>query len=365
MKNLFKLNPLSRTLLLGGALTSFCFNASCGGSIGGPFSAIYVYVATGTNVAQYAVTISGQLQAMTPATAPATHAIAVATHPAATFAYAVNKADDTIAQYAIGATGLLTALTPATVATGDAPSSATVTADGKFLYAANGDGTISQYSIGATGLLTPLAPATVADPLDGQTIVSTPDSKYVYVQHGAGGTITAYSISANGQLVALAVPSYSVSAGPGTYISPNGKFLYSPAGNAGVSQFSIGTDGALNALVPGAVAGAGTGNDAFGMTPDHKFAYLGAFNGGIAGSPVAQYSVATTGALTPLTPASVAAGNAPLSLIVDPSGKFVYVANGNDGTISEFSIGEDGTLAALTPATVNPAGALHMAYATR
>jgi DNA-binding beta-propeller fold protein YncE len=49
----------------------------------------------------------------------------------------------------------------------------------------------------------------------------------------------------------------------------------------------------------------------------------------------------------------------PLSVTVDRSGKYVYVANNGDNTVSQYTIGADGTLTAMSPATVaagtNPA----------
>jgi 6-phosphogluconolactonase len=75
-----------------------------------------------------------------------------------------------------------------------------------------------------------------------------------------------------------------------------------------------------------------------------------------------------TGVLTPTIPASVAAGRSPGSVTVDPSGRFAYVANQDDGTISMYNINSStGVLTPMTPAiagaglspfgvTVDPSG---------
>ena len=53
-----------------------------------------------------------------------------------------------------------------------------------------------------------------------------------------------------------------------------------------------------------------------------------------------------------MTPASIGAGTGPCSVTVDPTGRYVYVANIDDTTVSQFSVGPGGALSALAPATV-------------
>jgi 6-phosphogluconolactonase (cycloisomerase 2 family) len=68
---------------------------------------------------------------------------------------------------------------------------------------------------------------------------------------------------------------------------------------------------------------------------------------------VSQYTVTVggNGALTAMTVPTVAAGRTPNSVAVDPSRKYVYVADSNGGTVSSYSIGTDG---ALTPLAGSP-----------
>jgi 6-phosphogluconolactonase (cycloisomerase 2 family) len=54
-----------------------------------------------------------------------------------------------------------------------------------------------------------------------------------------------------------------------------------------------------------------------------------------------------------LTPATVAAGDAPVALTVEPSGQFAYVASENDNKVSQYRIEADGTLTPLDPDAVN------------
>ncbi len=61
---------------------------------------------------------------------------------------------------------------------------------------------------------------------------------------------------------------------------------------------------------------------------------------------------AATGALTPMPGSPFAAGQHPVSVMVDPTGKFVYAANEQSNNVSAYRI--DGTTGALTPMPGSP-----------
>jgi YVTN family beta-propeller protein len=63
---------------------------------------------------------------------------------------------------------------------------------------------------------------------------------------------------------------------------------------------------------------------------------------------VSQYAIGANGSLTAIT-AAIAAGSTPESVTVDPSGKYVYVANTGDNDVSRYAIGTDGSLTEITP----------------
>ena len=67
---------------------------------------------------------------------------------------------------------------------------------------------------------------------------------------------------------------------------------------------------------------------------------------------ILQYRIGATGALTPLSPPTVSTPNA-ISVTVDPSGRWAYVANGPNNTVSQYGIGATGTLTPLSPPTVS------------
>ena len=62
----------------------------------------------------------------------------------------------------------------------------------------------------------------------------------------------------------------------------------------------------------------------------------------------------SSGGLTPVPNSPIAVGNAPNWISIDPSSKFLYVANLQDGTFSGFTI--DGTSGGLTAMSGSPFG---------
>lgn len=137
-----------------------------------------------------------------------------------------------------------------------------------------------------------------------------------------------------------------------------------------ISAYSISASG-----VPAAVSGVATGSSPEGVAvdPTGQFAYTANYNG----NSISAYTVdAGTGVLTQIVCATgcsgtnFAAGSHPISVTIDPTAKFAYVANDGDGTISAYTIDAgSGALSAVagspyqagssdgaTPVTVDPGG---------
>jgi hypothetical protein len=74
----------------------------------------------------------------------------------------------------------------------------------------------------------------------------------------------------------------------------------------------------------------------------------------VAAGGVSQYAIGAGGALTPLSPASVAVGpaGAALNLAVSADGTSVYVTDPGDGYIAQFTRQANGTLVPQTPPNV-------------
>jgi DNA-binding beta-propeller fold protein YncE len=112
-----------------------------------------------------------------------------------------------------------------------------------------------------------------------------------------------------------------------------------------VSAFSIGADGALTML--GTVAlGNGDDNDpqAIVVEPTGRYAYVAGTNRAPAAvaATVSTFSIAADGMLTLI--ATLSNGTSDDSIAVDATGQFVYVGQSEDDTISAFSIGPNGIL---------------------
>ena len=118
-------------------------------------------------------------------------------------------------------------------------------------------------------------------------------------------------------------------------------------GNNTVSQYAIDASGLLSAL---SVATVATGNSPQSITVDPSNQYVYVTN--LADNTISQYVIQADGTLAPNTPATVATGRGPWAVAVSPSGAWAYVANSADNTISQFSVSASGALVAAAIAPV-------------
>ena len=294
------------------------------------------------------------------------------------FAYVVNQSGATVSQLTIGSNGALTALTPPSVPCELRANSLAVDPSGKYLYVVNergatsaSYGSISQYTIGADGTLAPMTPPTIAKDYGPSDIAVHPSGKYAYAitfYYPSDGTklrsVAQYTIGADGTLTPMSPGAVAITGSNPQFIAihPSGNFLYVSDGSGVVNQFTVDPNtGALSAMTPATVPFPfGTaGHTAFAITvhPSGKWAYVTDYYGGIA-----EYTIdATTGALSPLSQTTVVGTvfQCAAWIAVDPSGKYAYATNcgSTSEAISQYTVGADGTLAAMTPASVAGASA--------
>ena len=260
-------------------------------------------------------------------------------------------------------TGALASIGPpvSTYGFGLYPGSITVDPSGKFAYVTNeGDpwgyedganGSVAMYTIDATtGALT--STGTINGNCPGlcnpSSMVVDPSGKFAYVVTGGAGVpynVAMYTINATtGALTSIG----TIAAGPvpiSVAVDPAGNFVYvatvnaTPGSAGSVSMYAINaTTGALAST--GTIA-AGTDPVSVAVDPAGKFAYV--TNSG--SNDVSMYTIdATTGALTSI--GTIAAGTDPTSVAIDPSGKFAYVTNSASNDVSMYTI--DVTTGALT-----------------
>jgi 6-phosphogluconolactonase len=182
-----------------------------------------------------------------------------------------------------------------------------------------------------------------------------PSNQYLYV--GGFGTATAGSIagfslnSTSGALTSL--PFLNVPSGnwaSGLAIDPTGQFLFATAQNEQhLFVFNIASNGSLTMTTQSV-----NGPFSTGASPAAVAVYpLGGASGGYVytadsgANRIGMYSYDNTGRLASIGVGDLNAKAAqPLAFAMDPQGKFLYVANYADGTVSTFSI--DPTTGILT-----------------
>jgi DNA-binding beta-propeller fold protein YncE len=104
-----------------------------------------------------------------------------------------------------------------------------------------------------------------------------------------------------------------------------------------------------------ACGGAGTGSLVTSPEGNGSTGFLYVASSATDSGPgaVLQYSIGPDGSLTPQSSPSVPTGSDPMGLAADPSGRYVYVANAGDQTITQYAVGAEGGLTELSQAAVS------------
>jgi YVTN family beta-propeller protein len=246
------------------------------------------------------------------------------------FVYAANSGTNNVSMYTINpSTGALSFT--GTIAAGTSPSSVMVDAHGKFAYVANtGSDNISTYSIDAvTGALTS-AGTTTAGVKPGAVTVD-PYGKLTYIANAGSDNISMYTIGTIGALTFIGMVAAGTNPASVT-VDPSGKFAYvANAGSNDISVYTINsTTGALTSTV---TVAAGMRPNSVVVHPSGSLAYVANCGDGLtsASGGVSIYSInSTTGALASLGSADAGSEICPWSAAVHPSGGFVYVIDAGD-----------------------------------
>jgi 6-phosphogluconolactonase (cycloisomerase 2 family) len=325
----------------------------------------FAYVANNgsNNVSAYAIDDdTGVIAAITGSPFPAGSTPAsVTTDPSGKFAYVANFSSKNISAYTINArTGFLAPITGSPFPAGTGPVSAAVDPSGRFAYVANQGGSISAYTIDpSTGFLTPIpgSPFPTGANTELFSVTVDPTGQFVYVANFAVslptvGSIFAYTIDVStGALTPITGSPFTtqVSGPTAVTVDPSGKFLFVTNGtpnplNYTVFDFAIdATTGALAMNILPAITAANPA--AVTVDPSDRFVYVAD-----AGANLLYiYSLdATNGDLT--NPRSIPAFTNPNSVAVDASAKFVYAAApGVEGGVNAYTIDQGtGDLARIT-----------------
>ena len=294
--------------------------------------------------------------------------------------WVVNPTSNTMNQYTMDATGkpvlnstpILGSLNTGTPVFKTPTAVATTALNTAVLVANAGDNTLYSYQVGAgMGVGTALTATTSAPVSTGSNpyaiAVSPTSAMTAFVTNTGGNSVSGYTISggATPAVTALAVIGTSVNPTPvgisprGLAFHPSGRWLYVVNGGSNTVQAFNVTGGGLTALNtlgtnPGTNTVA-TGSDPYyiAFDPSGKYAYV--TNGG--DHTISQYKVCQYTDLT-CTQGTLSANGSPVAVgSVSPRGISVddgnvYVVSKDGKTVSQFTIGSNGQLSATPTSTI-------------
>lgn len=335
-------------------------------------SSKYVYV-TNTDagtVSAFSIGATGALTAIAGSPfSTGTMPNCVKVDPSGKFAYVVNLStlSESVTVFSVNATtGALTFVGESRTR-GQATSlavlggSAAVAYAPKFLYATNlGSNNLSSYAVDpTTGSLSTLPTGPTATGQNPFGVTTDPTGKFVYVSNGFNSTTNQYEKSISGFVAAGDGSLTPISGSPfpagrgttGMAVDPSGRFLYA----ANYYDFTLSAyaiDPATGVLTELAGSPYLTGREpvTVAIDPTGQFLYIGNQNNTCdnplsTSCPISAFRInANDGSLT-ATPGPSTGGIEPSGIAVDPTGKYLYLANQSEAVISQFSITPvDGTL---------------------
>jgi 6-phosphogluconolactonase (cycloisomerase 2 family) len=266
------------------------------------------------------------------------------------FAYIANQIDSTISEYTINdSTGALTAVTGSPISDKNGPFAVVATPSGAFVYTANYNSTaytVSEYSVNAkTGGLTLVSgsPITGFGGLAGSMAVD-PTSSYLLVLDVTDQLIDTYTINpTTGALTFLSSAGTPNKFSQGLAFDPTGIVAEFISSNS-VDYYRV------NAGVLVGLAGTSSAVPPIGVTSDQSSQYAFVTDGN--SNTVSTYAMPFLSLLS-----SATTGNFPSAVVAEPSGKYVYVANLSDGTVSAYGLNiSTGALTQIGTAVAAAAG---------
>lgn len=263
--------------------------------------------------------------------------------------YIANGSTSSLAGFSI-VNSKLNAVPSSPLSLGYVPLAVVVSRNNNFVYVA-GLGTIYRYVINADGSLsTPSTGAAVAAVSVAAMDIS-PDGKWLFGLDTISNVVDEFQIdSSTGALSAIAAPPYTAASGTvirrAVKVSPSGDLVVVALGTGGDIVFTLNsTTGSLVNSQTLAPVSDTTSDNALAIDSASSYLYI-ARSG--TGGGVAVYKIGAGGALNVISGSPFSAGNQPFSITLDSTGKYLYAANRQDGTISGFSVGEGGVLTALS-----------------
>jgi 6-phosphogluconolactonase len=254
--------------------------------------------------------------------------------------YVINTVTNSVSGFTVG-TGTLTNAPGMPFALGYTPQAEVVTIPNTVLYVA-GPGAIYAYFINSTGSLSVPAAGAAQVIVFAISMDVTPDGNWLIALDGTTTQLDIYQINkSTGGLALTSTVPFSI---PNAQVlpkmvkvAPNGALIFAALGTGGDLVFTFNTTTGV-ALLSQTLAPISTQTSenalAIDSTTSHLYIARSGVNGGLA-----EYTIGTAGALTPVTGSPFAAGAQPLGVALDSTNTYAYVANGTDATISGYTVG--------------------------
>ncbi|MGC3980521.1 MAG: beta-propeller fold lactonase family protein [Steroidobacteraceae bacterium] len=221
----------------------------------------------------------------------------------------------------------------------------TYSTSGNYLYTHYGvpSGGVALYSVDASsGVLTPIGTGVSTGGSNPAGLTIDPSGKLLFVPNVQSANLAAFTIDVpSGVLTAVAGSPFSTGAGStptAAVIHPTKNFMYvvNSAASSTVLAYTFNTTSG----VPTAISGSpystnGTAAVTLKMEVTGRFLYVANLNSNtIEGYTINQ----STGALTEVTGGPVATGVHPVIMAIDQSGKYLYCVNRGENTVSSYAI---------------------------
>jgi 6-phosphogluconolactonase (cycloisomerase 2 family) len=313
---------------------------------------LYATSRTARTVSTYAIASANGALSLAGAQPTGTEPVKIALAPSGQFAYVANRSAQTVSIYARDTTTGVLTLSATTPSLGDSPTAIIVNKAGTFAYVtyASSTNNVEVFSLATPGALTFVQTVSAGDtPLD---IQLDNNNAFAYVANVNSDSVSVFSINASdGKLTSF--QTMATGDDPRALrLDIDNKYLYvATFGSSEVSAYTVAAATGMLTLIDHFRARNGlnaiaisSSTTAFSTLARHAFAPDGDVHG---------YSVdATTGALS--SPTTKTAGTDPLQVALTPDNRFAYVLNLTSSSISVFQFNAASGTLGTTVQTASP-----------
>ena len=268
----------------------------------------FLYVANflGDSVSVFAIATDGSLSEITgsPFTTPSTP-FDIVFDPAGDQLFISHDFAGAVGSYTQAADGTFAPVAGSPFSAGGFEHGLAINSDASRVYVADfGPDTVTGYAVGGDGTLSPLPGSPYSPGVEPIELLVSADDRFLFATNDNAENIAVLDVDATGDLTPVAgSPFASDSVGPaGLAQDPGGEFLFVAnggfSGNADVSVFTVGSDGALTPVSGSPFPTGGTGNATgiayFATSLDLSVAVVESGDPVIAGSGAGNLTYTTT-----------------------------------------------------------------------